>query len=174
MLYVVRHGETDWNVQRRVQGRTNIKLNANGVRQAEELAKHTKKLPIDVCICSPLDRAAQTAKIIFDGETIFDDRLLERYYGEIEGKWPKEWAGAWRIHNPVEVAFESVLSVYSRVKDILDEIRTKYAGKNVLIVAHGGVIICIRAYFEGIPESGDLHDLPKTGNCEILSYQLKG
>lgn len=171
-IYIVRHGETDWNVQHRVQGRTNIKLNPNGVRQAEKLAEHTVNLSIDICISSPLDRAAQTAKIIYKGRVLLDDRFLERDYGKIEGRCPKEWAEVWRVDKPVDVPFENIMSLVGRVNNALDEIKIKYAGKNVLIVAHGGVIRVIRAYFEGVPESGNLRDLPRTDNCEILTYSF--
>ena len=64
MIYVVRHGETEWNAINKVLGRTDIPLNANGMNQARELARSMKDLKIDVFLCSPLLRTRQTADII--------------------------------------------------------------------------------------------------------------
>jgi probable phosphoglycerate mutase len=177
MLYVVRHGETDWNVQHRIQGRQpDIRLNANGRRQARELAGTLKKLPaIDICLCSPLLRAKETAEIIYKGKIIIDKRLAERDFGMLEGKIADEikTPGAWSVSMPLDVPFETVPSIMARVKSLLDDIKTQYNGKNMLVVTHGGVIRTLRGHLDGVPASGDLYDLPKTKNCEMLCYDLK-
>jgi broad specificity phosphatase PhoE len=176
MLYIVRHGETDWNVAHRVQGKQpNIPLNANGRRQAKELAQKIADLQIDVCLCSPLQRAVETAEIIYGGKIIIDERLTERGFGPLEGEvWGGNKAGAWNIKNPAPVPFESVTEMMTRVKGFLDDIRREYAGKNVLVVTHGGVVRIMRANFKGIPKSGDLYDLPTAENCEVLCYDECG
>jgi probable phosphoglycerate mutase len=177
MLYVIRHGQTDWNVEHRIQGKQpNIPLNANGRRQAQELAPRIADLSIDVCFCSPLQRAVETAKILYGGEIIFDDRLAERGYGVLEGQIAGNTVGggtvtdAWNIKNQMPVPFEGITELMTRVKGFIDDTLKKYSGKNVLVVTHGGVVRVMRAVFDGIPESGDLYDLPKTENCEILCY----
>ena len=66
MIYVVRHGETEWNAINKVLGRTDMPLNEKGIKQAQELARSLKDLKIDVFLCSPLLRARQTADAISD------------------------------------------------------------------------------------------------------------
>jgi probable phosphoglycerate mutase len=179
MLYIVRHGETDWNVAHRIQGQTpNIPLNENGRRQANELAHALKELPpMDICFCSPLLRAKETAQIIYSGKIIYDDRLAERGYGELEGQLSggfKDLKGAWNIKNPVPVPFESITEMMTRIGNFLDDIKREYSGKNVLVITHNGVMRALRGLLDGIPDSGDLYELPGTKNCEILCYDLKG
>lgn len=88
-LFVVRHGQTDWNLQRKIQGTTDIELNENGIRQANDLKKELqdKDFKIDLIISSPLKRARETAQIISDGkiDIIYDDNIIERNHGELEG-----------------------------------------------------------------------------------------
>ena len=60
-IYIVRHGQTDWNIKKLLQGKTDIKLNEEGIRQTKELSKVIDLNNIDVCICSPLKRTKKTA-----------------------------------------------------------------------------------------------------------------
>ena len=69
-LYVIRHGETSWNVARRLQGHAGADLNENGVRLAEVTARAMKDIPFDLCFTSPLTRAAHTARIILAGRNV--------------------------------------------------------------------------------------------------------
>lgn len=88
MIYVVRHGETDWNKLHKVMGRVDIPLNETGKSQAKITSEKLKEYKIDLIISSPLKRACETAKIINETknlEIIYDDRLLERDFGEFEG-----------------------------------------------------------------------------------------
>ena len=88
-IYVTRHGQTDWNVQGKTQGRTDIELNEVGIKQAKQTKEELKNVDIDLIICSPLKRAKQTAQIINEGRNIpiiFDDQIIERNFGEFEGE----------------------------------------------------------------------------------------
>ena len=88
MLYIIRHGKTDWNVEHRLQGQTDTDLNEEGRRMAREAATEYANIHFDVCYCSPLLRARETAKILLDGRDIpiiYDDRLKEMGFGEFEG-----------------------------------------------------------------------------------------
>ena len=88
MIYVVRHGETEWNAINKVLGRTDIPLNDRGIEQAEEMARSLKDVKIDVFLCSPLSRARQTADAISDVTGIpykTDGRLIEHDFGIFEG-----------------------------------------------------------------------------------------
>lgn len=87
-LYVIRHGQTDWNVMKKMQGSVDIELNEIGIKQAYITKENLDSISIDVIFCSPLKRAKQTAEIINKGrnlEIIYDERLRERNYGEFEG-----------------------------------------------------------------------------------------
>ena len=66
-LYLVRHGETSWNIERKVQGQTDIPLTETGVRQAEKVREELKDVAFDICYCSPLMRAKRTAEIVTNG-----------------------------------------------------------------------------------------------------------
>ena len=86
-LYVVRHGETIWNVEKRVQGVTDIPLTEKGKKEAEELQDLISTLNIDVVVSSPLERAKDTAKILTNNSLPIntDDRIKERDWGMNEG-----------------------------------------------------------------------------------------
>lgn len=87
-LYIVRHGETDWNTEKRIQGQTDIELNENGVRLAELTSEGLKDVEFDYIFSSPLKRAYKTAEIIRGERTteiVRDDRLKEMFFGEYEG-----------------------------------------------------------------------------------------
>jgi uncharacterized phosphatase len=88
-FYFVRHGETDWNVQRKIMGKQDIQLNANGIEQAEESGYVLASIEIDKIFTSPLKRAYRTAEIIADScrvELEVVEQLQERGRGDLEGK----------------------------------------------------------------------------------------
>jgi len=88
ILYVTRHGETDANALRQIQGRRDIPLNATGIAQAEELKTRLKTVRFDRIYTSPLSRARKTAEIVNSDRQvplIVDDRLIEMSYGDLEG-----------------------------------------------------------------------------------------
>lgn len=88
MLYIIRHGQTDWNVERKLQGQTNIPLNKKGIEMAKEASIKYKDVHFDICFCSSLDRAKETAKLLLENRNIpliFDDRLVEMRFGIYEG-----------------------------------------------------------------------------------------
>lgn len=88
MLYIMRHGKTDWNVLHKLQGRTDIPLNDEGRLMAMKAREDYKDIDIDICYCSPLVRAFETAQIVLKDRgipIIMDDRLVEMSFGEYEG-----------------------------------------------------------------------------------------
>lgn len=88
VFYIFRHGETDWNKERRCQGHTNIPLNSNGLDQAMELALRLEDVPLDIIVSSDLDRALITGKTVADKKSIpliVDARLRETHFGQAEG-----------------------------------------------------------------------------------------
>ena len=88
MLYIMRHGKTEWNKKKKLQGRTDIPLCREGIEMAEKAREEYKDVHLDVCYCSPLVRARKTAEIVLGGRNIPiipDDRLKEMSFGEYEG-----------------------------------------------------------------------------------------
>lgn len=93
-LIIVRHGQTNFNLERKLQGVTDNELNDNGKNQAEQTKEKLENETFDLILCSPLIRARQTADIINKErkvKIIYDERLIERDFGEFEGKYIKEY-----------------------------------------------------------------------------------
>ncbi len=158
MLYIMRHGQTDWNVLRKLQGRTDIPLNAEGRRMAREAAVEYRDVHFDVCYCSPLRRARETAELVLAGRDVpvyTDERLLELGFGEYEGVengYSDPSLPVSRLfHEPgayvAAGGAESLEELFARTGEFLKEvIEPELArGKDVLIMGHGAMnsgIIC--------------------------------
>ena len=152
MLYIIRHGLTDWNVRHKLQGQTETGLNAEGIRMAEEARDKYADIHFDVCYCSPILRARQTADIMLEGrdiEIIYDDRLKEIKFGTFEGV-----ENAYHLKDSPIVNFfknpemyeapeggESIVELAARTGDFLKEVALPLVdeGKDVLIVGHGAM-----------------------------------
>jgi len=153
MIYLVRHGQTDWNVEKRLMGLTDIPLNESGILQAKLLGKETSQLKIDHIFSSNLLRAKETSEIInkfINVDISLDERLQELNYGIIEGRILKEISSeCWNQFNlhPEQLGAESFESAYNRIKDFFKNL-VKINLLNVLIVTHGGTLRMIR-YYEG-------------------------
>ena len=152
-LLVVRHGETDWNAQRRVQGHTDIALNDTGTRQASLLARALADSPIHHVYSSDLQRARQTAQTLAGPHDALHHviaGLRERCFGSIEGQVfadfeqrHPEAAFHWRTRTPhwePPGDGESLLALRDRVERVVSEIAARHPGQQVAIVSHGGVL----------------------------------
>lgn len=172
MIYIVRHGQTDWNLEGRYQGRIDIELNEKGINQAKKIYEELKNIKFDKVFSSPLKRAYQTAQIICDEDIIKDERLIERSNGELEGKLKTECTIDIDFNDPNEtrLGIENIISFRERISNFFDEITKKYKGKDILVVTHAGISIYARCYFEGEPEDGDYNKY-KLKNCEVLKYE---
>lgn len=178
MLYVIRHGQTDWNVEGKTQGSIDIKLNETGKEQAEKVKNELMNTRIDVVLCSPRNRCKETAKIVSEGrdvQIIELDELRERDFGEFEGKkknieydWVEFWN--WKADKHYEKA-ENVRDFFDRVSDVIEKIRKDYADKNVLIVTHAGICAMMYCYFNNLKPDGKLK-IPGAGNCELNMYDV--
>ena len=170
MIYIVRHGETDYNVEGRYGGRIDVELNAKGIEQAYAIKEALKDIKFDIVISSPLKRAYKTATIITDTEITIDDRIIERDNGELEGKLKQDCPTNIDFNNlNTGYGIESIIDFRKRIFNFLDEITKEYEGKNVLIVTHAGVGIYARCYFEGEPKDND-YSIYKIKNCEVIKY----
>jgi broad specificity phosphatase PhoE len=171
MIYVVRHGQTDWNLEGRFQGRIDIPLNEKGKSQAKKTKEKLEGIKFDKVFSSPLKRALETAKIITDEPIDIDDRIIERCNGQLEGKLKTECENMvdFTDENEVKLGIESLPDFRGRITSFFDELCEKYVGKDVLVVTHAGVSIYVRCYFEGEPKDGNYNNY-KLKNCEVLQY----
>jgi probable phosphoglycerate mutase len=149
---LVRHGETDWNAERRLQGHTDIDLNPRGIAQAAQMAKAIKAIDLqfDVLYTSDLQRAAKTANAIetlFNTKAIVDRDLRERHLGVLQGvstaEAPQFDAELWKSHLSRDIneelrGGESIAQFAQRIHQALEKIRLQHLGKTVLLVSHGG------------------------------------
>ena len=138
-VYVVRHGQTDWNKAYLLQGRIDVPLNEVGIEQARNAAKVLKDVPLDIIFVSPLLRAKQTADIINEGRSLpirLESRIQEQYYGRLEGESRKneEYLIQRRCFFKRYPGGESYLDVAARVYSFLNEAKEKYRDKNILLV----------------------------------------
>jgi probable phosphoglycerate mutase len=154
-LFLIRHGETDWNVSKRVQGHCDIPLNKKGTDQARLLGDELKDTTFHAIYASPLLRAYQTAlHLASEDRIITDARLKETCYGIYEGlQWSEFYTRVGRhleqyqqlpVKQKLLFKFdnsaESYFEVYTRAKACLDEIVLKHPGEQIAVVAHGGLI----------------------------------
>lgn len=152
-LYVARHGQTQWNLEQKICGRTDLSLTEEGQRQARILAEKAKKLSIDVIVASPMIRAQQTAAAVSEATGISvqtDTRLIEQDYGIYEGKNRKDpgFLANKRQFATRYPGGESMFDVCYRIYSLIEELKQTHSDKNVLLVCHGGVCRLIRSYFE--------------------------
>lgn len=175
----MRHGKTDWNAIRKLQGRTDIPLNDEGRKMAETVRTECEKIGFDICYSSPLIRARETAEIALKGlgvPIITDDRLMEMSFGIYEGA-----VNAGSVEgSPIQKFFDSPElfmgtengetfdDLFKRTGSFLKEIvrPALNEGKKVLIVGHGAMNCSIVCQMKKIPIS----DFWKMGipNCKLM------
>ena len=176
IIYTARHGQTEWNALHKVCGRTDVDLTPEGYKQAEALAENVSGCRIHMIYSSPLRRAVETSRIISErmGIPYFtDNRLMEQDYGIYEGVDRKNEDF---LRTKKNFAFrypsgESMMQTAVRVYGLLDEIREKEAGKNVLLVSHGGVCRVIRSYFVDMTNEEYFNYTQKNGALEVYEYR---
>lgn len=180
MLYIMRHGKTEWNAKHKLQGRTDIPLSNEGRTMAEKASKEYESIHFDICFCSPLIRAKETAEIVLKGRDVpivTDNRLLEMCFGVYEGV-----ENSFQIPNcPINVLFkapedyktpvegaESFEDLYSRTGEFLREVIAPRLerGEDILIVGHGAMNSSIICQIKNIP----IEKFWSTGieNCKII------
>ena len=161
IIYLTRHGQTLWNIEKRLQGRENSPLTEDGIERAKELRDRIKGMNIDVIYSSPIERALNTANIIKGDkniEVITDDGLMEMCFGDYEGRRTDEVMKenpSWDIGlimkgNTILSApnGENLAEVRDRVSKTMDRIIEENRGKTILIVAHGITLKALMYYFK--------------------------
>ncbi len=151
-IWLVRHGETDWNTGSRVQGTTDIPLNATGLAQARLVAQRLVTFSLDAIYSSPLSRAMQTATPLADQLQLSIQPvagLAERDFGSFQGKTPDQVAQEdpegyqrWQTRDPdfVPTGGESLVQFRDRVARALDDVVQARLGQTIAVFTHGGVL----------------------------------
>ncbi len=172
-LYFVRHGESEWNVLKKICGRTDIPLTQKGREQAATTAARIVELGIraDEILCSPLQRAKVTATVIAEA-TGFplreEPRLIEQHFGSFEGKsWatPEFFAAKQQFADGHDGG-ESNLRVAQRIYNLIDDI--KASGKTYILVAHNGIVRSVQSYFHS--ETNEEYASFGIPNCDVVEY----
>ena len=155
-ILMIRHGQTDWNLQKRLQGHSDTPLNENGIKQALTLAQTLRNEPLSAVFSSDLQRAYKTAKEIAKLHNLpvqKDPNLRERCYGAFEGmskpeikeQYPESHA-AWYAADPDHLfpsgkrVAESIREFHHRAISTIVQIASQYAGKKIALIAHFGII----------------------------------
>ena len=176
MIYLVRHGQTNDNKYHIIQG--NKSLNKIGRKQVKQTAFDLRDETFDICFCSPLKRTKQTLKIIKkyhkNMPVIFDNRLKERYYGNLVGVCYdaiKDYRTIrWKSNVVLDPSVENADDMYERIAGFYSDILPKFKNKNILIVAHSGVARMTYFYFNGKPRDGDYTKF-EIENSQILKIE---
>jgi probable phosphoglycerate mutase len=160
---VVRHGETQWNVESRIQGHTDSPLTATGMAQADAIAARLCDESFDALVSSDLGRAMQTALIIArrcNRKVTADPRLRERSFGEGEGMTYGEvdyhWPDAFSRVRETDPDFvipggESRRQFHERIRDAFVALAREHDGKRIAVVCHGGVLAALFRLIHDIP-----------------------
>jgi broad specificity phosphatase PhoE len=177
-LLLVRHGETDWNRERRFQGHADPSLNETGRAQARELADDLAGEAIDAVYTSDLARARETAEIVaarLDAEVVPLRELREIDVGEWQGlTWPDiearfpDGALAWREQGHGWESGETYEQLAERVVPALRQIALEHPDGRALVVGHGGTIRATRAFIAGSSVADSRRRDRAVGNCEIF------
>jgi broad specificity phosphatase PhoE len=157
-LILVRHGQTDANLKRVLQGQSDGELNATGRQQAEALARHLKDFSIDHIFASPLRRAQDTAAAIarYHGLPVKTETLLREWNcGLLDGvpadvfrQKLQEFNGALSLFRPE--GGETLTEVRQRAAEFLDQLTANYEGQTVLVTTHGDLMRAVMSLLQQI------------------------
>jgi len=181
-LYLVRHGQTTWNLERRLQGHLNSHLTEMGRRQAMAAGEMLRNTPVTAAFASPLGRAMETAHLIIGQRDIPltpEEGLKEIGLGLLEGMsmqeaeraHPIQFANFWnRPHTFDLEGAETVSQLQKRVLRSITDIATTHSGQSVLLVSHAIAIKTALAFFLG-KELTELNEIILPENGRILTLQ---
>ncbi|MEW6568066.1 MAG: histidine phosphatase family protein [Chloroflexota bacterium] len=176
-LLLIRHGETDWNVEGRYQGQSDVPLSEAGRQQARRLAVELRDVPLSAIYSSDLARARETAQMVAEASGAplrLDARLREVNQGEWEGRLFDDIRHDYadllqrRRQDPLHVAppgGETVLELRSRLIPAVEDIVQAHPRANVALVSHGLALAVIKASLNGVPIERVWDLIP--GNAEV-------
>ena len=173
-IYFVRHGESRWNVEDKICGRTDVELTEKGHEQAVSTGEEVLRLGIkaDMILCSPLKRAQDTASHICKVTGIpmrVEDRLIEQSFGKYEGTSPRNSAVFTAAKKDFLCSYEggeSMMRLGQRIYNLLDELKAD--DKVYILVAHNGIARVVKSYFEDM--TNDEYAAFGVKNCSITEF----
>jgi probable phosphoglycerate mutase len=180
-LILARHGETEWNIAGRAQGRADSPLTAAGIEQARALGRTLAARGVEHIVSSTLGRALHTAEVVAEVigcEVSVDERFVERAFGELEGRLVAEalaqdpqWAAVVRGHDPLAAAggSESLQDVAQRALPALEAVRA-LPYRSVAVITHGH---CLTALLGALRDGGDYSSY-RHGNCGYTPLTVAG
>lgn len=182
-VYLLRHGETQWNVKKMTQGHARSQLNQTGKKQAKKAALFFKDMCLHTVYCSPLVRTVQTAKEVMKyhhpSKLVKCPEFAERYFGKLEGwtrkqlfkripdiekQWKRDGLN-WRPPGNGETIREQFIRVYA---GFLKVVKKHKLGDTILIISHGGPIKCLLQKFHKGSLSKNIFNIRNPHNCEII------
>lgn len=185
-IYLTRHGQTEWNLQKRLQGWKNSPLTPLGIKQAVSLGKRLENVELDVIYTSPIERAYKTSEIIRgdkDIEIITHDGLKELNFGLLEGvsveeinknvEYAKQYNNL--FNNPskyIPFEGETYEKIIDRISKAMDEIIKKNENKKVLIVTHGMTLKMLLYYFTPNMDLEETVELPIIGQASLTQINI--
>ncbi len=175
-LYIVRVGETDIDSKKLINGLNDEDLNEFGKEQIKKLSEEIKYIDFDYIYSSPLKRAKTTLELLNKKNILyeFSSKLEERDAKDFT-KLPQssidleDW---WSYFPKRKYNTEEVKDLYKRVIEFIEELKSKHDEENILLITHSGVIICLNAYFNGIPDDYLLNKY-LVNNGELVIYEMK-
>ena len=173
-IYFARHGQTDWNVEGRIQGQTDTNLTEVGRNQAIALRNYFKNIPLDTVITSDLVRAQETGKVVAEskGISIQTSKLLrERYYGNLEGQFISDYEIFFKDPSTIDwdISEENIEEEHEaalRFKRVIESIAAHR--KHVLVVSHAAVLLAfLKSQFFAECNSLRIDDIPNGGGWKV-------
>ena len=177
-VYFIRHGESEWNRLDKICGAIDIPLTEKGVQQALETGRNIlrENIQADMILCSPLQRAVETAKAIAAITGLpcrVEPRLTEQNFGIWEGTSPRNAEAFQQAKQQFAAGFhggESMLRVAQRVYNLLDDIRNDPEDRTYILVSHNGIARVVRSYFEELGnEEFARYAVP---NCTVTRFDF--
>ena len=174
---LVRHGQTEDNYKDLIQGRKNNLLNDTGRRQCQRLRDEFRAKHFDICYTSPLIRCVETAMILIGDrvEMIPDERLIERDFGQLDGKPNQlyDFIKYWDYDkNCSDLGIESIQDMFKRCRLFLDYILDKHDGEDILLVTHGATFRVLHHLLLKHELKGNLLDIA-IDNCFYEEIEIK-
>lgn len=179
-IYCIRHGQTNWNLESRIQGNVDIPLNSTGICQGKIVAEKLKHICADLFFCSPLSRAKETANLINEYHHLpimIDSKITERSFGELEGatnlfKFSCNFSTLLDTSiNFSNYHIESIGHLLERTKEFIHMLKTDYSNYHtIFVVTHVGVIQAIDYSLTHCKEKSV--PLLSVDNASYLKYHL--
>ncbi|MFO7633002.1 MAG: histidine phosphatase family protein [Caldilinea sp.] len=184
-LWLVRHGQTDWNLQGRYQGQADPPLNKTGLQQADLAAEKLAGRRYAALYSSDLERARVTAEAIgrkLGMEVLVDPRLREVNQGDWEGllvteiqtRYPAEWEARQRdrLHFRSPGGGESVQDVATRIWAAVDDLATRHPHESLILVSHGLALATILCRIQGLPLSQARELIPENAQAQCVEWHV--